>query len=182
MLFTTHIAVGAALGLITGNPYASLAGGLISHHLLDRVPHFDIGSFYSDRKESFEKLSDLTIPEKTIVVADLVIGIAVLFWLIKISINPAAEVYIGDLWTKENTLIALGALGGILPDVFYNFSKMVKDKTSWFLTVKPFKFYHQFHERFHQVLSLNYWYIGLVIQAALVSVAIWWILREMVKV
>lgn len=40
MLSTTHTLVGAAIGKSTGNPALSFFLGVISHFILDKVPHF----------------------------------------------------------------------------------------------------------------------------------------------
>ena len=49
MLFTTHSVVGAAAGAATGDPYLGFAAGVLSHHVLDAIPHFDQGTFYLER-------------------------------------------------------------------------------------------------------------------------------------
>lgn len=41
MYFTTHGLVGAALGASTGSPAAAVAAGLLSHIVLDVIPHDD---------------------------------------------------------------------------------------------------------------------------------------------
>lgn len=35
----THVAVGGAIGFAVGNPYLGFLGGLLSHIVLDRIPH-----------------------------------------------------------------------------------------------------------------------------------------------
>lgn len=41
MYFTTHGLVGAAVGAGTGSPAAAVAAGLLSHIVLDVIPHHD---------------------------------------------------------------------------------------------------------------------------------------------
>lgn len=41
MYFSSHLLVGAALGGVTGNPAVGAAVGLISHAVMDAVPHHD---------------------------------------------------------------------------------------------------------------------------------------------
>lgn len=40
MLATVHVAVGAALGRVIGDPYVTAPFSFISHYFLDAVPHF----------------------------------------------------------------------------------------------------------------------------------------------
>ena len=176
MLFTTHIATGAVAGLLTGNPYAAIAAGLVSHHLLDRVPHYDVGSHYVGKEEP-KRLSDLTAKEKLLVLADLVVGVLVLLWMLKVTINPAPDIYIGDLWTKQNSLVLLGAIAAAFPDILYNIAKILENRFNWMIHGKPLVYYRRFHERFHQVLSLKYWYIGILSQLILIGLSVWYILR-----
>ena len=41
MYYTTHLVTGAAVGMLTGNPVRAFMYGLLSHVLLDAIPHHD---------------------------------------------------------------------------------------------------------------------------------------------
>ncbi len=41
MTITTHVAVGALIGVITGTPWLGFIAGLLSHFILDAIPHGD---------------------------------------------------------------------------------------------------------------------------------------------
>ncbi len=50
MLETPHVAVGAAIAVKVGNPYLALPLALLSHFILDRVPHWN-PHFYTEMKK-----------------------------------------------------------------------------------------------------------------------------------
>jgi hypothetical protein len=41
LFYSTHLVTGAALGMITGSPVRAFLFGLLSHILLDAIPHHD---------------------------------------------------------------------------------------------------------------------------------------------
>ncbi len=93
-----HMLAGAALGQASpGAPWA-LAGGILSHVLLDAIPHAE-GETFGQRTLSLFR------PDVLAAEAEVVVGAAVLWRLT--AICPGAR----------TDLIALGALGGLLPDL-----------------------------------------------------------------
>lgn len=50
MLETPHVAVGAAIAVKIGNPYLALPLALLSHVVLDRIPHWN-PHFYTEMKK-----------------------------------------------------------------------------------------------------------------------------------
>src|SRR4051794_23084097 len=103
MIMTGHLLVGGAIGAVATTilppPWAvpfSFLAGIVSHHLLDLIPHTDAAPFWPDTRR---------IPW----FAMLVITIEV---LLGCSLT-------GTLFVAQHTswAFAAGAVGGILPDV-----------------------------------------------------------------
>jgi len=97
--FTTHAAVGAGLGTLAAQVAPTPAGavlaltaGVVSHALLDAVPHKDSTSM-------------------TEVLVDLALGVGITWWVL------AAKAAGGGLASPALLLPLLGALGGVLPDL-----------------------------------------------------------------
>ncbi|MBU0516372.1 MAG: hypothetical protein KJ621_16570 [Proteobacteria bacterium] len=146
MFLTVHATAGILVGQYTGNIWLGLFGGLISHFMLDIIPHGDnaliSGEFNFTQKEvSF--LKKLTLIDTSI----MTILILFLYWQNVIALSLP---------------ILAGIAGGLLPDFLDGI---------YFLTKHPrLKKYHSFHYSFHFILarfrvSLP---IGLGIQLAIV--------------
>ncbi len=178
MFLTTHFTVGIAVGLATGNPILGAAAGLVSHHVLDRVPHIDAGSSYVGKKEP-DSLLDFKWWEKLITAGDIIIAALVLLWLLVKFSSPVMDVYVLDIWTKNDSIILWSAIGAAFPDLFYNISKLLSPKFSYPFTGKPFVYYHRFHEWMHQTISWKWWHVGLATQAVLIGGSLWWILSKL---
>jgi hypothetical protein len=89
MLSLTHAAIGGAIGEQLGNPYFAFGLALISHILLDKVPHFF----------SFKK------PLKQIIIYGDTIATTLFL------------IFLWFLPTKNHTELMLGAFGGVLIDL-----------------------------------------------------------------
>ncbi len=106
--------VGAVIGVQSPNVWTAFCFGLISHYLLDFLPHWDyLNSLKVNNKlKMFAKIS-----------LDFIIGIIIVFILI---------------WDYPQKLIIMSALiGSLLPDVLEFFYANFKMK--WF---KPFHDFH----------------------------------------
>lgn len=111
MISTTHITTGAALGLVIGNVIpnpavsipVSFAIGVISHHLLDKVPHTDPGSYRTDPDDK----SAAKPKELLFAVPDNIIGTLLVLWIFFAQAEPS--------WP-----MLFGAAGGNMPDVWHN--------------------------------------------------------------
>lgn len=169
MLFTTHALVGAAIGVTTGNPYAGFAGGVISHHLLDMVPHFDQGTFrlkrlrapYLTINNEYTRFSFNRRDWVMLFVDWAVAGI--LFWIIFASL-PAA------LWP----LVFFGALGGLTPDIIGSsplWSEQLEEK---FWSARVYKIFHTF---FHFTVSPSLIWLGTLTQIIVVGFSLLLLLK-----
>ncbi len=93
-----HMLAGAAIGQASpGGPWA-LAGGVLSHVVLDAIPHAE-GETFGQRTLSLFR------PDVLAAGAEVFVGAAVLWRLTSVCAGARTD------------LIALGAFGGLLPDL-----------------------------------------------------------------
>lgn len=159
MLFTTHALVGATIGNITNNPLVAVILGIISHHLLDYIPHYDPGSFYYGKKSP----NNLTPQQLYMAVIDVSMGIGYLAMIV-VVIN-------------HNTNLLWGALGGVLPDLVDN-TPVAKDifRKFWFGNK-----YHNFHEKFHTTMPWQKALAGLGGQLLIMLICLWYFVGRGLK-
>lgn len=93
MLLSSHALVGGALGQATGNPILAFFVGIISHYLLDMIPHYDTTDG-----------GKLTLRQYGLIFLDLAI-LAVLLFVFKKSLDN------NFFW---------GLAGAVTPDVIDN--------------------------------------------------------------
>lgn len=150
MNLSTHIAVGAAVGYLSKNPALGFFAGLISHHLIDQIPHTDGGSFDVDVKDFAKDKRILTIVSLDLIVI-LILGLFIF------TIHAV------------NWAIIFGAIGAALPD-------LVDNMPFWspFLRKKiPFNFYHRFHEFFHfTITDKKFYWVGIMTQILLIALSL----------
>lgn len=156
MLSFTHLFVGAAVGATTNQPVLALGLGIISHHLLDALPHVD-----SFAKTEAEK-DIMTTGKMVFAAVEGLSGLAVLTYIVAQT---------GGTLLDITSPVAWGALGGVAPDLADNVP-LLKEQ---FRRTKFGKAYHAFHDSFHTTLFLNetkWWPAGLVIQILLIWLSI----------
>lgn len=133
MISTTHITTGAAVGLAVGSliPNSLLAiivaflVGVLSHHVLDQIPHTDAGSF---RKPNDKAM--LRSGERTFALLDNVLGTVIVLYLF-FTHQPS--------WP-----MLFGAAGGNFPDIFHH--------PNWWASTTRSLFngtYFRIHEKYH---------------------------------
>jgi hypothetical protein len=93
-----HMLAGAALGQVSPGGLWAFAGGVLSHEVLDAIPHAE-GETFGLRRISLLRVDALEAG------AEVLVG-AVLLWRLTVAC-PGARA----------DLIALGAFGGLLPDL-----------------------------------------------------------------
>ena len=169
MLLTSHALVGAAISVATGDPYAGFAGGVLSHHLLDMVPHFDQGTFRLERSRA----PYLTINNKytrfpfnkrdwLILFADFATAGILLSIIFKL-LPP-------NLWP----LIFFGALGGIVPDTVGSSPLWSEQLESKFKSARIYKTFHTF---FHFTVSPSLIWLGMATQFIVVGLSLVYLLK-----
>lgn len=132
MISTAHITTGGALGLAVGAALseplialpAAFAVGIVSHHLLDMIPHTDPGSF----REPGDK-SAITSNEAIFALIDNMLGTGLVLWI---------------FFTREPSWPMLfGAAGGNFPDMLHHVPLWgPRFRTVW-------KKYFHLHEKLH---------------------------------
>jgi hypothetical protein len=131
MIASIHLLVGGAVGVATKNPAAAVAAGVVSHFILDAIPHAD----HPDG--SRDKNGEVVWNKKMYIFAftDSIIGglIILSLWILYFGFPDFTSPFI---W---------GAVGGYLPDFIDNVP-FWKHKVR---RVKIFARLHQFHEWIH---------------------------------
>ena len=132
MIYTPHILIGAAIGAKTHNLGLIIILGLISHFIMDKIPHWDypvykyIKNF--EETKSFKSLLPLIL-KSTI---DVFIGLAIVF---------VAAWYKNILDFHNIIFILLGIFFSLLPDI------ILAPMVIW-LSKDFSKKYIQFHEKY----------------------------------
>lgn len=159
MLATPHLLTGAAIGMATQNYYAAFILGVISHHILDIIPHFDTAVFHMDEKDDHYKL---TKRDWLIGIGDAIAG-AVILLLIVMSML----IVVGSPYNLGPILV--GALGGIFTDLFDN----VPFWKERFRQTKIGGKIHAFHEKYHFTLTRRNWWWGIVGSGVTIIITLW---------
>jgi len=140
MFLIVHASVGAVLGEQMNQPVAAFGAGVISHFLVDMIPHGDevIGRrlFQKGRKHLIVALAVLDVAAASLLIITLL--------LVGLLTNATAAV--------------IGAVGAVLPDVLQGFSGLA-DGRLW----PRFVALHQWS---HRLLNCEVpTYVGFSIQA-----------------
>lgn len=169
MVFTTHAITGAGIGILSGNPILAFIFGIISHFILDALPHFDQGGFYmkedkgpawlganydAGSKQKLHCARDIIMLAIDVIIA----GILGIYLLIQLP----------SMWL----FIILGGFGGIFIDLM-DANPFVKD---FFRKTGIGKILHSLHHFFHWPLSVKYWHIGILTQIAVIWLMFWIVL------
>jgi len=125
MIVSAHVVTGGAVGELVGNPAGAFTVGIISHFILDSIPHFDHfdNDCFSWRQIIFTG-------------TDLIVAAILMFAVVKLPLNQ----------TIFSSSYAWGALGGFMPDMLDNVPFWKKQ----FLATKFGKFYHHIHNSVHR--------------------------------
>ena len=153
MTLTTHAAIGAALGAVIGNPLIGFTLGLISHFLVDMIPHGDnnIADTYRVKKNKRLGVAYITV--------DAAIAIIMLMSLVS-----------GRPHTTSNIAFSAAVIGSILPDLLVGIGEIYKHRV-----LKSFFnihfFFHDFFSRKYGDAKLSH---ALIAQAIFVGLIIYW--------
>jgi hypothetical protein len=159
MIGTGHLLIGGAIGVgttvLVPAPLAAPAAlglGVLSHHLLDLVPHTDAATF---------------VPEPNQPAPPLLAGVAVVESILGIVLTIA--LYLGQ---HRPVTFLVGAIGGMLPDL----CDEIPLWQSRFRQTVLGSWWHRWHERLHCGTMLSIWPIGLVIDGCVVGTGLWLLL------
>ncbi len=139
MIITPHLLIGAAIGAKIKHFGWIIVLGILSHIILDKIPHWD----YADKKleafsqnKSYKSLFGLFLK----IVIDGFAGLIILSFVIwqKNIINPKYLFY-----------ILIGILASLLPDILLGFAKFFPNK------LQILEAYKAFHEKMHSPIHIK---------------------------
>lgn len=162
-----HSAIGLGLGLATANPAVALAAGVVSHHLADWLPHFDIGTLQHGGDKSKHRLvpvlAGFTRSETLLLLLDIALTVA--FVILLFPLIPREK------WT----LISLAIIGANLPDLVHNVP-------FWNQRLLKFRWIRWWREKihvpYHTTVAPQRWLLGALPQLAVILYAIYLVLEQ----
>lgn len=152
MFLTVHATAGVIIGQQTGNIWLAFLGGIISHIILDIIPHGD-----QDLVESGDKFTPKEIIKiRKIALIDMLIMSALL-----------SAIYLADLVPQISVWpVLVAAFGAILPDFLSGFYALTNSPwLAW-----QFKFQHNLHYLFNG-FTINFPQ-GIVVQTITLAIFI----------
>ena len=153
MILITHAVVGAALSRVANNPVPSFLVGIISHYILDAVPHYD----YVDQKFVNDRFSEHSKLIFKFIILDGVLGALLPLWFFGWQ----------DIYGFLNIFSAI--IGAMLPDALQGVQLYFPNKFTLFLN----KIHKQVHYLFINKLYLqDFPILGLFLQGLVVVCAL----------
>lgn len=151
MLTSVHLFVGAAIGEATGNVWVTIPVALISHYLIDTIPHYNPKPVKSYREKGLGGADKKDLLLKAL---EPLIGIGLLAFLIYMKDHLAV-------------VMIIGAFFGWLPDlaIFLEWKYNIKCRPA---------FIRQFETAFHPHTSFV---VGSIPQVIILVVATFFILQ-----
>lgn len=134
MNLTVHAAAGAIVAQYTGNPILGFFYGLLSHIILDMVPHGDSAMYI---KYKNKELSIRRAAAKTIIDAIGAIILAVVFFNLSLP--------------SSNLVLSMAVIGAVIPDVFIGFYELSLPQTPKFLAI-----IHKWHFKNHDLIAKKF--------------------------
>ena len=163
MILAAHIGFAAA---VSASARFSLPGaflfGLISHHLLDFIPHVDAGSFWlmEDRKTGI-------MPNRVriFILIDVLLSLGYLFWLgwgLKISLP----------------LLFWASAGAVLPDFMVTVLPFfIPQVRNWSISKRYEKFHYIFFRNFQDAPPPGSWILGILSTILIIGISLWLFLK-----
>ena len=111
MTLTTHTTIGALIGKATGNPLLAFIFGILSHYLVDIIPHGDTGLSDSFRIKKTRR-------KKAVAYAMVDACVAIFFILLIANTKEFAS----------TTALTWGIIGAILPDLLVGLHDLTKSR------------------------------------------------------
>jgi hypothetical protein len=146
MTLTTHVAIGAGIGVLVGNPVLGFTLGVISHFLVDMIPHGDtalVDRFYVQKERLIPVAYTTT---------DAVVAVILLVFLGVIKPDSVSTIP-----------FAMAVTGSVLPD-------LIVGVVDIFHRSKIGRAYYNFHFFFHDYFSRTYGDVNL--KAAIAAQAV----------
>jgi len=124
MILTSHILVGAAIGLRIKNPFLVFITAFLSHFVLDAIPHTEY-----DVSVLKEKPSKKFIAPCLKILVDFVCGLGIVFFLLKTTFR-----------LEPSYNLVLGIIFSVIPDAFTILFWQTKNK--FFKKITNFHIFH----------------------------------------
>ena len=145
MFVTTHVLMGGLIGENTPTPIVAFLLGVVSHFLLDMIPHGDSHLYYA-YKEGKNVVRSIAYTT-----ADTVVAVVVLVYMLETAPYPS------------RSLMACAVIGSIIPDFLVGLSEIIP--------IRPLKWFARTHMRIHDSVQTRVGFIrplyGRIIQAVL---------------
>ena len=147
MLLTPHAMVGAAIGASTDNLVYIIILAMLSHFILDAIPHFDWGTWHNYEEFKLEAKDYLLLG------LDAIMVLILTYWV----------------WDNlgRNNYILVGEFFAVLVDLLFNvpFWKNITQKIPILRNVE------WLHDKIHSRLKMKYWYVGVITQILILLIA-----------
>lgn len=161
MLITPHIAIGAGLGNLTGSIWIAIVLSIVSHFILDALPHYDSGVRHSNPKNKVI----FDVWDFVLVGLDVFIGLYLIYYFWQLTGKNTV------LWAAVATFMVdfLDKL------VFLSFKngKLGLDTTRY---VPVFSEMNKFHKWVHFKLDPKKWYWGVLISLLILIIGLYLVL------
>jgi hypothetical protein len=157
MVTVSHLLGGAAVGKLARRPAVAWPAALLSHFVLDYVPHDDLDS-YSFASHHWPEQLHTAIGIANAVTVLLIMGLA-----------ARRETQSSARWA-----IGGGAFFGVLIDALEVFPR----GSGWFQTSPATAWISHFHHSFHHSVGRDGFALGVATQVVLVLVALWVLARR----
>jgi len=134
MNLLVHAAAGTLVAQYTGNPFLAFLYGVISHIILDMVPHGDSKLYqkYKNKELSIKKAAAKTI-------------------LDSISAIILTVVVFNLPLPSSNLVMSMAIIGSVIPDILIGFFELMSPNPPKFLKVV-----HKWHFHFHDMIAKKY--------------------------
>ncbi len=134
MNLTVHVAASAIVAQYTGNPFIGFFYGLLSHIILDMVPHGDSAMY---KKYKNKELSAKKAAAKTVLDAVIAIILAVVFFNLPLP--------------SSNLVLSMAIVGAVIPDIFIGLYELSLPRAPKFL-----KIVHGWHFKNHDLVAKKF--------------------------
>jgi hypothetical protein len=162
MLITPHIAVGSAIGSVLDSTLLVVILSIISHYVLDMMPHYDSGVRHGNPEGGIV----FDFWDWMLIGFDIVIGLCLIYVFYKYTGK------INVVWGGMATFMV-----DFLDKIFFVSFKNGKLGLDPKRKVPLMSNLVKFHQKIHFKLNPKYWYWGVVIQLAVFVFGIIIILR-----
>lgn len=134
MTLLVHAAAGALIGQYANNPAIAFFYGILSHIILDAVPHGDSGLYkkYKNKEVSARKAMAGSIIDSIC---------AIIFVLIFFNLDIA----------PSRLITSLAIVGSIIPDILIGFYELLEPKAP-----KVLRIIHRWHFKNHDFIAKKY--------------------------